>query len=378
MQDRRVKGEASILSSNGWLQIRYQYQGQRKYFALGLKDNPENRALAEDKARWISSDIRNDRFDETLEKYKSKAQLKLIKTDTSSEQSMVELWQKYLEYKRPRLSPNTMKNQMAAVTSHLNRLPKGKVGDAIDIRDWLIANLSPDAARRTLMQCSACCRWAVRSQLITENPFRNFAVEIKVRKPKPEDIDPFTKEEQLAIIAAFDKTPYGPFVRFLLLTGCRTGEARGLKWKHVRRTTIVFAEALSATGDTTDTKTHTSRQFPINRQLQSLLESVKPSKKPDPEAYVFTSVEGTIRTFQSQWQKIVSDLVIEGRVERYRAQYNTRHSAITNFLEAGITIPQISRWVGNSPEIIMKHYAGTVRSVQVPEINFFEEVSRES
>ncbi len=36
-------------------------------------------------------------------------------------------------------------------------------------------------------------------------------------------------------------------------------------------------------------------------------------------------------------------------------------------LEAGVTVTQVAKWVGNSPEIVMKHYAGTIRQVHVPE-----------
>jgi len=48
---------------------------------------------------------------------------------------------------------------------------------------------------------------------------------------------PFSKEEMGAIIQAFrtDRyySPYGDFVQFLFETGCRTGEAIGLRWGHL-------------------------------------------------------------------------------------------------------------------------------------------------
>jgi len=56
-----------------------------------------------------------------------------------------------------------------------------------------------------------------------------------------------------------------------------------------------------------------------------------------------------------------------GKVERYRPQYNTRHTLIAQCIEAGVSPVQVAKWVGNSPEIIMTHYAGTLRRVQVPE-----------
>lgn len=367
MQDSTEKGKPKIKSSNGSLQLVFTYRGERIYFTLGMRDTPENRKRAEDKALWIHQDILNERFDESLEKYRSKAQLKLIRPDTAEEVSVRHLWDLYLQYRSAMVSPTTMKNQYAAITSHLRKLPRHTVKDAIAIRDWLLENLTADSARRTLMQLAACCRWAKKSNLVDSNPFAEMPAEIKVKRPSAEDIDPFTKEEQAAILEAFDKTRYGSFVRFLLLTGTRTGEARGLKWKHVGKTTLAIEQSLSPTGDLTDTKTHRPRRFPINKQLAELLQSIRP-KKPDPEAAVFDI--GSLRTFQDNWERTVSQLVIEGKVERYRPQYNTRHSFITNCVEGGITVPQIVKWVGNSAEIILKHYAGTVRSVHVPEFEY--------
>jgi hypothetical protein len=44
------------------------------------------------------------------------------------------------------------------------------------------------------------------------------------------------------------------------------------------------------------------------------------------------------------------------------------HTFITLVLEAGISPKDIARWVGNSPEILMRHYAGANRNLAVPEV----------
>lgn len=51
---------------------------------------------------------------------------------------------------------------------------------------------------------------------------------------------------------------------------------------------------------------------------------------------------------------IVTGLVKEGKVERYRCQYNTRHTFILMMLEAHVSPAQVAKWVGNSP---FRHYA---------------------
>ncbi len=52
----------------------------------------------------------------------------------------------------------------------------------------------------------------------------------------------------------------------------------------------------------------------------------------------------------------------------YRKPYQTRHTFVTMALEANISCPQIARWVGSSPQVIMERYAGTISKVTVPEL----------
>lgn len=194
--------------------------------------------------------------------------------------------------------------------------------------------------------------------------------------------------EATTIIEAFENNRYynhyANFVHFLFMTGCRTGEAIALKWKHInpQMTQITFCESFSSHFRIRKgTKTHKSRKFPINAQLKALLQSIK-SKNFSPEDLVFPSPtgkeidghnflnrawKGYKNRHGTQIDGIVTQLVKEGKVERYRCQYNTRHTFITMALEANVSVPQVSKWVVNTPEIILKHYAGNIRQVQVPE-----------
>lgn len=158
-----------------------------------------------------------------------------------------------------------------------------------------------------------------------------------------------------------------------------------MQWKHINNncSPITFSEAVvcvSSQKIRKDTKTHKARKFPCNASLQRLLQSIKPENC-DPEALVFPSLTGkeiNAHTFNAMCWKgtkvhgkyqegIVTRLVREGKVERYRPQYNTRHTFITQCIEAGVSPVQVAKWVGNSPEIIMTHYVGTLRRVQVPD-----------
>ncbi|MBW4453063.1 MAG: DUF3596 domain-containing protein [Nostoc indistinguendum CM1-VF10] len=128
----------------------------------------------------------------------------------------------------------------------------------------------------------------------------------------------------------------------------------------------------------------TQKQTPDLLKLwfgSSLLLSIRPTN-PSSDSLVFTSPTGlpvhnsefTNKVWkgrkdgQKVYRGIVTTLVDEGKVQRYRCLYNTRHTFISQCIEAGVPIPQIASWVGNSPEIIMRHYAGCVSSLEVPHL----------
>ena len=67
------------------------------------------------------------------------------------------------------------------------------------------------------------------------------------------------------------------------------------------------------------------------------------------------------------WKPVVDGLVKAGKIEKYMPQYNIRHTFITLALENGLDAKDVARLVGNSPEIIYRHYAGNKRELFVRE-----------
>lgn len=380
-----------IESFQGRLRLRLPrqlYGGKQKYLTLGMADTPENYKLAEAKAKQIESDIAYERFDPTLAKYRPQTYLELVEParETPKQLKLGELWDMYVEYKSKSIAVSTLKNTYRAVAAHIKKLPTQSLDEPLTIRDYLVNNLKPDTAKKYLTNISACCDWAVQYSYISRNSFSGMANKIKTTPKTVDEIKPFTKEERNAIIEAFENDPYykhyANYVRFLFFTGCRTAEAIGLKWKHISKDfkKITFEETF-VRGIRKGTKTNKNRTFPCNAQLQNFLKSIKPENC-SPEALVFPSPEGKEiddhnflnRAWKgyknrhgTQVDGIVTRLVKQGFVSEYRCQYNTRHTFITIAIEAGVSVPQIAKWVGNSPEVIMKHYAGTIQQIQVPE-----------
>ncbi len=206
------KGTVQIKTSNDRLQLVFSFGGKRHYLSTGFPDTKANRKLAEVKARQIELDILCNNFDVTLSKYKPQSE-EVIFTPSQVKKgaSLADLWDGYTEYKRSSLSPSTLAKDYNKIYRCINvYLPVKTLDKAVAIRDWLIANKSPLSAKKILTQFSACCNWAVKSQLIEDNPFENMASDIKLPKGNTEetDINPFTISERDRIIQAFKKNRY--------------------------------------------------------------------------------------------------------------------------------------------------------------------------
>jgi integrase len=374
------KGSVSLQADDGRLRLqlpRQLFDGKRKYITLGLDDTPENRLLAEAKAKMIEADIWFERFDYTLAKYRPDY-IKLVESATTPKEacSIVELWNKYAEVKRPSCAPGTWKNGYMVVSSHLSKCPFKTLEDAQSIFEWATSNLTADSAKRFIMQLNACCNWARKSKLIKENPFNGMTSVIKVPQSSNEDndINPFSKAERDAIIKAFEDSRYykhyAPYVKFLFYTGSRPSEAIALQWKHITGNTIIFEQAVVSSEDglvlKEGLKTQKSRKFPINKQLRELLESSK-TENITPESLVFPSPKGgwiDVHNFRNRaWKTILNSLNIE-----YRKPYQTRHTFISQQKANGVEDTQITNWVGTSLKMLHEHYAGTIQHVQVTEM----------
>ncbi|NHC33601.1 site-specific integrase [Scytonema millei] len=377
---KAFKGSVQIKSSNNRLQLVFSYGGKRHYLSTGFPDTSQYQKLAKMKASEIEKDILYERFDQTLEKYKPKSAFSTVIPVTpifTPKVNLAEIWDKYVEWKRPQCAPSTMKNQYRAYSSYLERLPTHDLDRANDIRDCVLQTIPINSAKRFIVALNSCCQWAVKSGLILENPFYGMANEIELPKSKKveEDIDPFSLAERDKIIQAFRCDRYykfyAPLVEFLFNTGARPSEAIALQWKHVTSDLkfISFEQAVTVSEKglavKQGLKTQEKRRFPCNAKVQAILSSIKPENT-KPDDLLFPSPAGKyidLHNFRNRaWKTVLAGLDIT-----YRKPYQTRHTFITLALGNGLDAKDVARLVGNSPEIIYRHYAGNKRELFVPE-----------
>jgi len=152
-------------------------------------------------------------------------------------------------------------------------------------------------------------------------------------------------------------------VRFLFFTGARPNEVIGLQWRHVSANFIRFEQGVVVSEDglvlKDGLKTQTKRNFPLTKEVQEILESVKQqSAAKRPEDFIFRSPRGKFidqHNFANRdWKSILKKCDVP-----YRKSYQTRHTFITLCVEAHINSMAIARWTGTSSKMIDKHYGAT-------------------
>ncbi len=188
-------------------------------------------------------------------------------------------------------------------------------------------------------------------------------------KYRPLGADALTQEEKEAVLNGFltsdDFDHYYPFVYFLFLTGCRPSEAIGLRWKDLGdegdgSLSIIFSGAIiqikSKPVRVEKSKTNRIRQFPVNTELQDLIEAVwKEGYLPD--RLIFPSRESTDKPMNySNFCRRGWNMIADPILGRHATPYSCRDTFITEQIAANVPVSVIAKWVDNSPQMIESRY----------------------
>jgi integrase len=279
------------------------------------------------------------------------------------------------------------------------------IKDAVKIRDSILKVRCPNTTRNILSFIYQTVRWAQRNELMPKNvvnPYKELQEDV-IGKPnyqKPKHIQEISEEESdndyrgfsyneaVAIVERFScpeerQVVYKDFVRFLFSTGCRTGEAIGLRWKDINEdcSEINFCHSFcrySKKLKPLKTARHgkTSRKFRCGEKMKELLLNLRNSQAENfsPKSFVFSLNGNPIdhQNFYYVWtgrpdgrEGVIVDLMKQGKIKIYLKPYATRHTFITLQLKDGMTPANVAKLVGNSPEMIYKHYVSADEDAKV-------------
>ncbi len=364
--ERTPKGKVSIVDKKGWIQLRWRYRGERYYLSPGLPYNAINAHIAEQKASQIELDILSDNFDPTLRKYRPDG-------ESGRTHSAVGLMTKFIEHKSKQIQARSLEKYRALqpwLREYYGDRPV-TAGNAHAFIDWLRENLEPITTKERLSSLKAAWAWGMEQDLVTDNPW----AEIKVRVGPKQKVQPFTRTEVRAIIQAFRESPYynhyADYIQFKFQTGCRTGEANGLRWRHLNADcTVVWIGESHTHGQFKDTKTSKAREVKLSANTAEMLRARKPPNV-EPEDLVFPGPRGgpiNEHNFSRDgrgWRSMLKQCGIAN----YRTPYNTRHTFISHALESGLSPVEVSAITGHELETLYKHYAGLIKShPQAPDL----------
>jgi integrase len=355
-----------IENHNGWLRLRWSYQGKRPTLALGWQDSLPARVMAQKKASDIEGDIITGNYDPTHKKYETYRA-------TKSDLTAVELMQRFT-ISKTKLAVTT-RSRYIALRVKVQEFFKGQ-GLSIDadkaqaFTSWLGESLSPATQLQYIGLMKSCWNWGIKQGLVIDNPWGEVLEGIKVPpKQKPR---PFTQEEIKAILRGFredlEHKHYGDFVEFLFLTGCRTGEAVGLRWSHlIDQCSKVWVGESVVRGVRKETKTNKDRTFQLSNRVTTMLLARRPEDH-KPDDLVFPTIEGdainTCNFRNREWKPVLEAMGVV-----YRKPYNTRHTFISHALDKGINPVKIAYITGHDIETLFKNYAAHIQGIaDLPDI----------
>lgn len=353
-----------INKNNNYLRLRWTYEGERYTLALGgLKDTKTNRKKLKPLILEIEADIEQEQLDTTLKKYQ-------LQLDDDDRLTCIELFQRWLKHKSNFVDSRTLDwyrpTAKNITESNLaDRSAEIDADTATAFYYWLKCHdLKPDTIRRRIEALKACWDWGKDRHLVKANPWTEISNLIKV--PQIDRPQPFTANEVRKILAGFEEfyPELFPFVKFLLGTGCRLGEARALDWKDVSTdgSRVEIKSQLTRAGKRKPTKTGKNRTLILPPSLQQMLSSMKGKGR----GLVFTFQGEAISDygFYSRWRRVLKKVEVN-----YRKPYNTRHTFVSHCIEDNYNPVEIAQQTGHNVRVLFDHYAGSLgSSPKLPEM----------
>jgi integrase len=225
---------------------------------------------------------------------------------------------------------------------------------------------------------------AVRQGQMATNPAQY--ADIPAKEQNPEKIKIFSAAEYETFIQASYLSNFGVLYRLAISTGMRQGELLGLTWRNIdlERGEIRVIQQLSRYGQNGSRfefaplkTTYSKRTLKIHPQLIDMLKQHAQEQQKYKELMgikwkendlLFPSQIGTPLD-QRNMQKDFDKMLKHAGLSKIRF-HDLRHNAASNMIAKGLSIVQISRYLGHSsPRITLEIYAHLIPGD-------FEEISR--
>jgi integrase len=416
MGRRKLALLVSIDNDKGKIRLRWTHNSKRCSVNLSWPYKKSYLSKAKKIAERIEDDIRNNRYDLSLLKYKNFTLNNFLSPTARVEDTTGDLAAQLAE--KQKYSQN---NHVSSVIPLNHPAEKERSNEFVTrFEDWTVnyrstncetniehhllkkmlsrwnifsteevvgklqgEKISERTFNRRLWLLKQFFSWMFKRKHISENPLEDVCRK-RVNKKEIATHKPFTLEETQRILHAFKTdqfvhpcshythSHYYPFVYFLFSTGVRNAEAVGLRVQHVDvvKNRLQIERALARTIKGThpkaridkETKNGKVRYLPLSPELKEVLSPLLINKQP--KDLVFNSVTRLCiddRTFTRRvFKPVLKALNIE-----YRTLYACRHGFSSRLLAAGVNPVTTAFLLGNNPETALRYYT---HMIDVPEV----------
>jgi len=279
--------------------------------------------------------------------------------------TLAELWDAYVAERSISLCPTSLVSDYGQTGKWLKRCPIQDIEQARQIMIWVLGQKPVLSARRVAMYLKSIFRWASQEDIayLPRNPLASFRMP---KAPQRDDEIVVIPRNEIGLVLAalaakrtYISTDWSLYTEFMIQTAMRTGEVRALTWADIQENRILVHRNYTLThGLKESTKTNKKRWVPLNAKCQAILE-----KLPHDDRFLFP---WNRLAFQSYFRKKMAPLHQAGLISHLYRPYDCRHTAISRWIEAGIPVPQVAAWAGNTSEVIFKHYCNTTQEYEMP------------
>lgn len=339
VRDSLLIGFAVRITANGFVSfvLNYNCNGAQRRLTIGSPPS-WSVAAAREEAKKLRrmADVGRDPLEE--------------RRSAKSEPVLSELWARYETDVLSTRADKTQKN----VKSIWKRLIQPKLGSKklsailpqdIDRLHREVSKLTPTQSNRMLATLQHLFSTAMRWRLVTSNPVKG------VQRNREDRRERFLSHEELSrLLSTLDQrtqTPSILAVRFLLMTGARSGETFRAKWDEIDLKTAVWSKPAS------NTKNGKSHRVPLSPDAVKLLKILKAKRQ---NKYVFY---GKARGHLTTIKKVFNSVMKEAEIVDIRV-HDLRHSYASFLIEQGVTLPVIGRLLGHSQIATTSRYAHLV------------------
>lgn len=359
---RGGRGVRSVSDTS--IEITFMYRGVRCRERITLKPTATNLKKAEQHKAAIEHAISIGNFDYSVT-FPGSARAAKFAPEASRE-TVNGFLTRWLEGKKKHVASSTFDGYRKLVTLRL--IPALGETMLVDlkrkaVRDWLD---TLTVGNKTLSNIQSCLRSALNDateeELIETNVLAGWTYSRKEAPPKEDDVDPFSPEEQQAVLGALSGQARN-MMQFALWTGLRTSELVALDWGDIDwlREEVMVSRAMTQAGKGKAETTKTAAGRRSVKLLRPAMEALKAQKAHTflADAEVFQNPrtlerwagDGPIR--KTMWVPAMKKAGV-----RYRRPYQTRHTYASMMLSAGEHPMWVAKQMGHASWLMIAQVYG--------------------